>query len=125
MFSGRDVRGVVVGLVMAAGFAGCATRPLAQPNRQIAYAEKARRDDTVQNFRRWLNRDVGWTQVQRLRRIERDWMSSLEQLPMSERREAASAIASSIRSRRLQSQRERVIQRLLEDNQVALAVPRR
>ncbi|MDX2021406.1 MAG: hypothetical protein SF187_14285 [Deltaproteobacteria bacterium] len=121
MFSGRDVRGVVVGLAMAAGFAGCATRPVARPSAQIAFAETAKQDDTVRNFERWLNRDVGWTQGQRLRRIERDWMSSLSRLPMSQRRAAATAIESSIRSRRLQNQRERVIQRLLQDDQVALA----
>ena len=86
----------------------------------VSYARDTQ-PDVVANFRRWLIRDGGLTQEQRLRRIERDWVGQLTRLSATERQEAVAAIEANIRLRRLQAKRQRVVRLLLANTNETLA----
>jgi hypothetical protein len=67
----------------------------------------------TQQFRDWLTRDCGWTQRQRLARIQRDWLSYLLMLSDQERYDAAVAITAAINSPGLEDEREQLIEQVL------------
>lgn len=119
MFEGRFVKGMLVG-VLIMGSVGCASTRQEPKIAHVTYAGDTQ-PDVVANFRRWLLRDGGLTQEQRLRRIERDWVGQLTQLSPSERQEAVAAIEANIRLRRLQAKRQRVVRLLLANTNETLA----
>lgn len=104
--------------VLACGTVGaCAAQRQAAPTTGAAAAQS---DREVDRFRRWLARENGWTQKQRLDRIEREWMPRLQTLPAAERAEVAAAIEDAISSPRLDRERIRVMDRVLtSDTQMA------
>lgn len=123
MFRAGIIKGVAMAAWVLLAGVGCATvRPVKQtPPIASVHNHNPGQPDVVDNFRHWLGRDVGWSQDQRLRRIERDWMSTLSQLPSFERREAAAAIEANIRLRRLHHRRERIVRRLLDEHREVVA----
>ena len=123
MTSVRYGKGMVLSVLLSVGISACASQ------KQVAVtsahvAETGPRQDQavlVRNFQRWLSRDVGWTQKQRLRHIQKDWLSALVQLPEADRRAAIAAIEYNIRSRRLAGERDRVVRQLMANSNVELA----
>lgn len=120
-----NYRGVgCVGLLMFMGAVGCASQrqagmmPLAPNAPVVQKADQkgdAGRSPELERFRRWLARENSWTQRQRLDHIQREWLPRLQALTPAERAQAAEAIADAIPSARLDLQRTRVIEHMLEN----------
>ena len=123
MISVWNGKGLVLGGFLALGFAGCAAQSASStkvaPSLALVHTEN--HSQVVHNFKKWLKRDAGWTQQQRLHRIEKDWLVALTKLPQGERHEVVAAIQSTIRSRRLLNERDLVLRQLLVEAHVTLA----
>lgn len=96
---------------------GCATGVRGGSSSSAPVAMQAAPRAT-QQFRTWLGRDCGWTQRQRLARIERDWLGYLLMLSDQERYDAAVAITNAISSPALEDDRDRLIEQVLGASQI-------